>query len=477
MTHSSDDVVPVSPIPVAGGLGAAGSELSGGGRFIVLAAAFLGWLFAGLEMSNFLLATGAIVRDLHQTGAAGSALDAIAGRWFGWYISAFLLGAATGGLLFGWLGDVLGRAKAMGASILCYSLVTGAGYFAASLEQLRVLRFIACMGIGGMWPTGVALASEAWPERYRPLLAGLIGTAANLGIALMGVVGAVRDVTQHDWRWVMAVSASPAVLGFLVLLFCPESPRWLQYVGSFGASVGSLLGGWLACLFGRRTTYFAISLGSLAMSGAIFWFLSPRDGVLFFTVLFVLRLVSTTYFGWLPLYLLPAGTVSDGSPFDGFGRDVQFRANSLRGRRSGNRGAIGDFRRRLRTDRPCHASGVRAGNGRDPVRPGHNRQENGRRDDVARRYDQVEVTVRLDGAPKNAQSAWNRNAPALSIVGATPEISQNFPRAHWRILNSPAIIVFVRESLQRVRIPCNGSAGRFLTDVSHRGSAVPTPAH
>ena len=44
------------------------------------------------------------------------------GRWFTWYISAFLLGAAAGGLVFGWMGDRLGRVRAMGYSILCYSV-------------------------------------------------------------------------------------------------------------------------------------------------------------------------------------------------------------------------------------------------------------------------------------------------------------------------------------------------------------------
>ena len=47
--------------------------------------------------------------------------EAAVGKWFSRYICAFLLGAAAGGLLFGWLGDRIGRAKAMGLSILCYS--------------------------------------------------------------------------------------------------------------------------------------------------------------------------------------------------------------------------------------------------------------------------------------------------------------------------------------------------------------------
>jgi SHS family sialic acid transporter-like MFS transporter len=370
MTHDSGSLTHVTPL-----------ELSKRGRYLVLAAAFLGWMSAGMQMGNFPLATGSIVRDILGQSLEDDAslsesqrtdiIKVASGKWFGWFICAFLLGAACGGLLFGWLGDHIGRAKTMGLSILCLSVIHGFCYFAQSLEQLLVLRFLACFGVGGMWPTGVALASEAWSEASRPMLAGLIGTSANVGIALMGQVGRMREVVPEDWRWVMLVSAVPAVLGIFVLLFVPESPRWLARrrnhasqnksapvavvfrppylkltligiclgtipllggwgtnnwliqwagevgsslgdeklkgttiaIGSTGAAIGSLLGGWLASFFGRRSTYFAISLGSLILSGYIFWQLTPADGTTFLTWVFLLRLVSTVYFGWLPLYL------------------------------------------------------------------------------------------------------------------------------------------------------------------------------
>jgi SHS family sialic acid transporter-like MFS transporter len=371
------------------------TELSKRRRYLVLVAAFLGWMCAGMQMGNFPLATGSIVRDILGESLENDAsltelqrpeiIKVESGKWFGWYICSFLLGAACGGLLFGWLGDHIGRAKTMGLSILCYSLIHGCCYYAQSLEQLLVLRFFACFGVGGMWPTGVALASEAWSEASRPFLAGLIGTSANVGIALIGVIGEIREVTQDDWRWLMFLSAIPALLGLFVLLFVPESPRWLIYrelsshsqkesipiavvfrppylsltvigillgtipllggwgtsnwlikwadqigkelnndtlkattiwVGSSGAAIGSLLGGWLANMFGRRSTYFVVSLGSLFISGYIFKYLSPEDGWVFLSWTFGLRLVSTVYFGWLPLYLpelFPTNVRSTGS--------------------------------------------------------------------------------------------------------------------------------------------------------------------
>ncbi len=345
--------------------------LSRSNRYVILSAAFLGWMFAGLEMSMYLAVRPAAQHFLTAAETTND-LEQQVGQWFSWYLCAFLLGAATGGLFFGWMGDRLGRAKAMGISILCYSSITGLSYFVTSLEQLVALRFIACMGIGGMWPNGVALASEAWPESSRPLLAGLIGTAANFGLAGMGFIASQVHITPDSWRWVMLVGAVPLLLGLIVLAIVPESPSWLrsrnldrdmntaptslpmstvfkppylhltiigiclgtipllggwgslnwlipwagkaggdelpglkgetQLMRSLGAILGSLLGGFLANQFGRRTTYFCVSLGSVLAGGYIFWFLNPLDESFLWWV-FVMGFIGTIFFGWLPLYL------------------------------------------------------------------------------------------------------------------------------------------------------------------------------
>jgi MFS family permease len=137
------------------------------------------------------------------------------------------LGAAVGGFAFGWLGDRIGRAKALGLSVLTYSLVTGACYFSTSPEQLLVLWTIACTGVGGVWPNGVALASEALPGASRPWISGLFGTTANLGLVFLSVLAFQNPITVDDWRWVMLVTAAPAPLGLFILAFVPESPAWL----------------------------------------------------------------------------------------------------------------------------------------------------------------------------------------------------------------------------------------------------------
>ena len=63
-------------------------------------------------------------------------------------ICCFLLGAACGGLLFGWLGDKFGRVRAMTFSILAYSLFTGCGYFATQPWHLGAVFLPGGTGAG-----------------------------------------------------------------------------------------------------------------------------------------------------------------------------------------------------------------------------------------------------------------------------------------------------------------------------------------
>src|SRR5437763_2059214 len=147
------------------------------------------------------------------------------------YIAAlFLVGAALGGLAFGWLGDRIGRVRAMSLSILTYSIFTGLCFFAQAPWHLGGLRFIAAFGMGGEWSLGVALVMESWPRDKRPLLAGIIGAASNVGYLLIAMLGYHFKITRDSWRWVMIAGAAPALLGLLIQLIVPESAGWTEAV-------------------------------------------------------------------------------------------------------------------------------------------------------------------------------------------------------------------------------------------------------
>jgi MFS family permease len=385
-----------------------GATLARGQCYVVLAAGFLAWMFAGMELSMFVLVgRAAIVSVLTAGGASTTTSPEIVGQWFTWYQGAIMLGAAAGGFVFGWLGDRRGRTRAMAWAVLCYSIATGACYLAGNLWAFLLLRFIVGMGIGGVWPNAVSLVAEAWPNASRPFLAGLLGTAANFGFVLLGSLALIWLVTPQTWRWVPLFGAAPVVMGVWMLAMVPESPKWLasnrahsqgdtegsaaassspktpsaanplaeifgatllrrtllgillgaipvigtsangnwlvfwsdhvaathakqpvadatnadapataakpaapdarkkaitQIQRSGGGIFGSLLGGWLASLVGRRLTYFLISLFAFVTSTYTFGWLDPMHPW-FGLATFVLGFVGVTYFGWLPLYL------------------------------------------------------------------------------------------------------------------------------------------------------------------------------
>ena len=238
------------------------AETKARGAGLALTAAFLGWMFDGMEMGIFPLVARPALQQMQA--AAGIVDESYVQSWMGIITALFLLGAAAGGLIFGWLGDRIGRVRAMTWSILCYSVFTGFCYFAATPWQLGALRFIAALGMGGEWALGVALVMEAWPGGKRPLMAGLIGAAANLGYAVIAIIAIRFDITRDSWRWVMMVGAAPAALTFFIRLFVPESEKWKQSVKSAAANARSPLREIFSPEL-RRNTFFAIAFSSIAL--------------------------------------------------------------------------------------------------------------------------------------------------------------------------------------------------------------------
>ena len=225
---------------------------------MVLAAAFTGWMFDGLEMGLFPIVARPALQDLLQVTD-----DTLVGQWNGYIVAVFLLGAAAGGFLFGWLGDKIGRVRSMMLSILCYSLFTGCCCFAQSAWQLGAFRFLAALGMGGEWALGVALVMECWPEKLRPLLAGIIGAAANFGFLLIAVIGRVFPVTVENWRWMFLVGALPALLTIFIRMFVPESEKWKESVKDAKTSPAREI--FSPALL--KSTLLAITFASIALIG------------------------------------------------------------------------------------------------------------------------------------------------------------------------------------------------------------------
>src|SRR5262245_19483647 len=140
------------------------------GKWMALTAALLGWMFDGFEMGLFPVIARPALTDL-ITRVAGELpkeqLENQVGLYNALINTAFLVGAATGGVVFGWLGDRLGRVRAMMVSILTYALCSGLAGFAFAPWHMISIRFVAALGMGGEWSLGVALVMEVWGGRSR----------------------------------------------------------------------------------------------------------------------------------------------------------------------------------------------------------------------------------------------------------------------------------------------------------------------
>jgi MFS family permease len=190
-------------------------------------AAWLGWLFDGLDMHLYgLVAAPFVASLLFSSGLIDAANPAheLVKEKSGLIQSAFLVGWALGGGFFGRLGDLIGRSRALSLTILTYAIFTGLSFFAQNWWQLLIFRFLAALGIGGEWAVGSSLLSETWPKGWRPWIAAVLQTGVNLGVLLACLTTYLMADLQP--KWVFLVGILPALLVFWIRRNVPEPAEW-----------------------------------------------------------------------------------------------------------------------------------------------------------------------------------------------------------------------------------------------------------
>ena len=183
-------------------------------------AAWLGWMFDGLDMHLYtLVATPFVAELIHRTPS-----DPEVGRHAALIMAAFLVGWALGGAFFGRLGDLMGRSRALCLTVLTYAAFTGLSALAFEWWHLMIFRFLAALGIGGEWAVGASLLSETWPRRWRPWLAAILQSGVNCGVLLACLAGLLFANTAP--RWIFLVGVLPALLVLWIRKAVPEPPEW-----------------------------------------------------------------------------------------------------------------------------------------------------------------------------------------------------------------------------------------------------------
>jgi MFS family permease len=183
-------------------------------------AAWLGWLFDGLDMHLYTLVATAFVAQLLMTGES----DPEVGKKASLIQAAFLVGWALGGGFFGRVADLLGRSRALVLTILTYACFTGLSFISTEWWHLLIFRFLAALGIGGEWAVGASLLSETWPKKWRPWIAATLQSAVNCGILLACLAGAL--LKGHPPQWIFLVGVLPAFITLWIRRAVPETEEW-----------------------------------------------------------------------------------------------------------------------------------------------------------------------------------------------------------------------------------------------------------
>lgn len=203
-----------------------------GYQWFVLIVCTLGWAFDTFDQQLFNVARQSAVKDLLASPTPEAVNQAA-----GWATAVMLIGWATGGIIFGMMGDRLGRAKTMVLTILFYSVFTGLSAFSTSLTDFLIYRFLAGLGIGGQFGLGTAMVAESLPDRARPKALGFLQAFSAVGNISAGLIGMLfawlilqGTLQSQPWRWMFGVGILPAFLVVVVMLWLKEPERWKEAV-------------------------------------------------------------------------------------------------------------------------------------------------------------------------------------------------------------------------------------------------------
>jgi MFS family permease len=218
-------------------------------HWFVFAMAALAWLFDCLDQQLFLLARGSAMKMLLPPGADIK-------LYSGYATAIFVAGWATGGLIFGAVGDRIGRARTLTLTVLLYSLCTGLSAFSTGWKDFAFYRFVTGLGVGGVFGLAVALIADSLPDRSRPGALGTLQALSAVGNITAGTISILLGQVEGNWfkagsawKYMFLVGALPAFLCVFLQMRLKEPEKWVR-AREEGRKTGAQFGSY-ASLFGE----------------------------------------------------------------------------------------------------------------------------------------------------------------------------------------------------------------------------------
>ena len=170
----------------------------------------------GLDAQVLGLAIPALMRDWGVTRADLTPIAALS-----------LVGMALGATFGGWIGDRIGRRKALIISMLLFGLATALAARTQTLWAFGLLRAVAGLGLGATLPNGTALIAEYTPERFRSIGISIAMLSQPVGSMIAGLLAAAL-MEDIGWSGLFLIGGlAPIVVALVFLRLLPESPGFL----------------------------------------------------------------------------------------------------------------------------------------------------------------------------------------------------------------------------------------------------------
>ena len=168
-----------------------------------------------------------------DTAAMGFIAPALSQDWgidrasLGPVMSAALIGMVFGALGSGPLADRFGRKVVLVVSVFLFGLFSLLSAYSSNIDQLLALRLLTGLGLGAAMPNATTLLSEYTPERHKSLLVTSMFCGFNLGMACGGFISA-KMIPLLGWHSLLMLGGIlPLILAVVLLLWLPESARFL----------------------------------------------------------------------------------------------------------------------------------------------------------------------------------------------------------------------------------------------------------
>ena len=117
----------------------------------------------------------------------------------GYATTIFVAGWATGGLIFGAVGDRIGRAKTLMLTVLLYSVCTGLSAFSKGWIDFGIYRFVTGLGVGGVFGLAVALVADSLPDHARAGALGTLQALSAVGNITAGLISILLGQVEGNW--------------------------------------------------------------------------------------------------------------------------------------------------------------------------------------------------------------------------------------------------------------------------------------